>query len=944
MDPENDIQENQEEAKPKGKDVKPVSSLYKEWFLDYASYVILERAVPAIDDGLKPVHRRILHAMKETDDGRFNKVANVIGNTMQYHPHGDQSISDAIVNIGQKDLLIDTQGNWGDVVTGDSAAAARYIETRLSKFAHEVVFNPETTEWQSSYDGRKREPINLPVKFPLVLSLGAEGIAVGLSTRILPHNFNELIRASIAILKGNEYEIYPDFPTNGLADFSNYNQGKRGGKVRVRSKIEIIDKKTVAIRNVPFSVTTTTLIDSIVKANDKGKIKIKQVIDNTAKDVEIIVELQKGISPDVTIDALYAFTSCETSISTNACVIQNDKPVFIGVRDILEDSTQRTIDLLKRELEILRDHLLNKWHYSSLEKIFIEKKVYRDIEECETWEAVIEAIDEGLKPHIKHLKRAVTTEDIVRLTDIKIKRISKYDAFKADEIIIQIEKDLEEVEFNLSHLIDFAIKYFENLLKKYGKGRERKTEIRHFDTIQAKNVVAANKKLYVNRADGFFGFGLKKEESIGECSELDDVITFRKDGTYSIQKVDEKVFAGKNIIHIDVFKKDDERMTYNAVYLDGKSKNSMVKRFNVTSITRDKEYDLTKKSPGSKIIYFTANPLGETDTVTVYLTQGSKARKKIFDFNFATIDIKGRASQGNILTKYPVRRIVQKSVDKTNIIGIDVWYDEYIGKLNTKEIGRHIGSFAPDDLILAITSDGYYELKAFDVNNHYDIDKITYIEKFNPNRALTAIYLNGESNIYYAKRFKIETSRTNTAFKFISENKKSKLIVISDADRVIVKTSYLDKKSGDKNSETLELSEFIELMGWKAVGKKLNNNKVTSVKIIDMIYEEVESEIEEEVSTVNVEIIDEVIDEEPAKKTKPIDDIEEDVPSSISNPTEGEIKVSDKKEEKDESSKPEKETPKITKKPFPKTKEKIVEKKPKKSKDDDDDSGQLSLF
>jgi topoisomerase-4 subunit A len=928
MDQEQNIEENQEHSVRKNYDVKPVTSLYKEWFLDYASYVILERAVPAIEDGLKPVHRRILHAMKETDDGRFNKVANVIGNTMQYHPHGDQSISDAIVNIGQKDLLIDTQGNWGDVVTGDSAAASRYIEARLSKFAHEVAFNPETTDWQASYDGRKREPINLPVKFPLVLSLGAEGIAVGLSTRILPHNFQELLKASIAILKNKEYQIYPDFPTNGLADFSQYNKGKRGGKVRIRSRIEILDKRTIAIRNVPFSVTTTSLIDSIVKANEKGKIKIKQVIDNTAKDVEILVELQKGVSPDVTIDALYAFTNCEISISTNACVIRNDKPAFLDVNEILEDSTERTVELLKKELEIKKAHLLEKWHFASLEKIFIEKRIYRKIEECETWESVIDTIDKGLKPHIKHLKREVTKEDIVRLTEIKIKRISKYDSFKADEIILQLESDLEDVNYDLDHLIDFAILYFENLLKKYGKGRERKTEIRAFDTIEAKNVVAANKKLYVNRADGFFGFGLKKEENIGECSELDDVITFRKDGTYSVQKVDEKVFAGKNIIHIDIFKKEDERMTYNAVYLDGKTKRAMVKRFNVTSVTRDKEYNLTKGSPDSKVIYFTANPLGETETVTVYLTQGSKARKKIFDFDFASIDIKGRGSQGNILTKYPVRRIVQKSVDKTNIIGIDVWYDEYIGKLNTKEVGRHLGSFTPDDLILSITKDGSYELKTFDVNNHYDIDKIMYIEKFDPEKVLTAVYYHAESSTYYTKRFKIETSRTNTAFRFINEHRKSYLEMISDADRVIIKTNFVDKKSNEKQSETLELSEFIELMGWKAVGKKLNNNKITSIKIIDMIYEKEEEE-ENETSAQEAE-------ETPISQKEDTSKQEEATPHNVKKDSKTEEKQATENKEKEEISK-------SKKKPLPGKENKSKTQKKATDKDKSDD-GQLSLF
>lgn len=823
--------------KKKSSILASVGELYKDWFLDYASYVILERAVPALEDGLKPVQRRILHAMKETDDGRFNKVANVIGNTMQYHPHGDQSISDAIVNLGQKDLLIETQGNWGDVVTGDSAAAARYIEARLSNFAKEIAFNPETTEWQASYDGRKKEPVLLPVKFPLVLALGAEGIAVGLSTKILPHNFIELIKASINYFKGKEIEILPDFPTNGMADFSQYNQGKRGGKVRIRSKIEVIDRKTLAIRNVPFSVTTGQLIDSIIKANDSGKIKIKQVIDNTAKDVEILVELQKGISPDLTIDALYAFTDCEYSITVNACTILNEKPVFLSVNEILEYSAEKTLDLLRQELEIKKNNLLEKWHFSSLEKIFIEKRIYRKIEECTTWESVLETIDLGLKPHIKHLKREVTRDDIVRLTEIKIKRISKFDSFKADELLKDIEKQLEDTDSHLKHLIDYAIAYYEEILRKYGKGRERKTEIRTFDTIEAKNVAAPNKKLYVNRVEGFFGFGLKKEESVGECSELDDIISFRKDGTYSMQKVGEKVFAGKEIVLIDVFRKDDERRTFNVVYLDGKSKNAMVKRFNINSITRDKIYDVTKGSPNSKILYITDNPLGETEVITVYLTQGCKARKKIFDFDFAGIDIKGRSSQGNILTRYPVRRIVQKSVDTSNVLSIDVWYDEYVGKLNTKEIGRHLGKFTPDDLILSFTNDGYYELKPFDLNIRFDIDKVVMVEKYEVEQPVSIVYSNGENGLWYAKRFLIETSRNNTPYKAITDHKDSKLHLCSSGDKTIIKVNFTDKKSGQKETETIELTEFAELVKWKSLGKKLHNEKVNFVKLIDIIYE-----------------------------------------------------------------------------------------------------------
>jgi topoisomerase-4 subunit A len=835
-------QEGQQKGKRLSKSIKPVSNLYEDWFLDYASYVILERAVPNMYDGLKPVQRRILHAMKETDDGRFNKVANIIGNTMQYHPHGDASIGDAIVNLGQKDLLIETQGNWGDVVTGDSAAASRYIEARLSKFALEVAFNPDLTEWQSSYDGRKKEPVILPMKFPLLLAQGTEGIAVGLSTKILPHNFNELIKASISYLRNEKFELYPDFPTNGIADFSNYNEGRRGGKVRVRSKIEITEKKDLVIRNVPFGVTTTSLIESIIKANDAGKIKIKQVTDNTARNVEIIIDLPKGVSPDVTIDALYAFTNCEVSISPNACVIKNERPHFMSVHEILEESTNHTVELLKKELEIKRDNLYEKWHFSSLEKIFIEKRVYRDIEECETWESVIETIDEGLKPHIKHLKREVTRDDIIRLTEIKIKRISKFDSFKADELIKEIENAIAEVLHNLEHLIEFAIKYFENLLKKYGKGRERKTEIRAFDNIEAKYVAVANKKLYVNKKEGFFGFGLKKEELVGECSELDDIITFRKDGKYSVSKVDEKVFSGKDIIHIDVFKKDDERMTYNAVYWDGKAKRAMVKRFNVTSVTRDKEYDVTKGHPNSKLLYFTANPLGETETVAVYLSQSSKARKKVFDFDFSEIAIKGRNSQGNILTRYPIRKIVQKSVDTSNIIGIDVWYDESVGKLNTKEFGKYLGNFTPEDDIIAIYTDGTYEVRPFDLTNRYNFETLEHIEMFNPEQPITCIYYNSDYKSHFVKRFQVETSTKDKSFRFIPDNRKDKLILVSTGDKTVIRYSYINEKDNSKKNEHIELSEVVDVMGWKAIGKKLSNNRITGIKLIDIIFEQQEEE------------------------------------------------------------------------------------------------------
>jgi len=815
-----------------------VSDLYQSWFLDYASYVILERAIPALEDGMKPVQRRILHAMKETDDGRFQKVANIIGNTMQYHPHGDAAIGEATVNLGQKNLLIDTQGNWGDVVTGDSAAAPRYIEARLSKLALDICFNSDLTEWQLSYDGRKKEPVKLPIKFPTLLAMGTEGIAVGLATKILPHNFHELIKATINILREKEFTLLPDFPTGGLADFTNYNQGARGGRVRVRSKIEVVDRKTLVIRNAPFGVTTTSLIETIVKANETGKIKIRQIIDNTAKDVEILIELPKGVSPDVTIDALYAFTNCEVSISPNACVIYKDKPMFLTVNECLRLSTENTVLLLKQELEINRDHLLDKLHFASLEKIFIEKRIYRDIEECETWESVIETIDIGLKKFIKDPIREITRDDVVNLTEIKIKRISKFDSRKADENITNIQTQIDEIEYNLRHLTDYAIEFFENLLSKYGKGRERKTEIRTFDTIEVKTVAVANKKLFVNRKEGFIGFSLKKDELVGDCSEFDDIIVFRKDGKFIVARVDEKVFVGKDIIHVAIFNKDDERMTYNLVYLDGKSSKAMVKRFNVSSVTRGKEYDITQGHHNQKVLYFTANPLGETEIVTVFLAQSSKARNKVFDFDMSKIGVKNRNSIGNILTKYAVRKIIRKSVDTSNVKGIDVWYDENIGRLTSKEIGKYLGNFTPDDLILALYNDGNYELTNTDPLNHYDIDKLLQIEQFVPERVITAVYFNAENNNFFTKRFNIETTTTGKMFRFINENENSHLAIVSTGTRTIIKFDYIEKKSGEKKNEVVELSEFVDVMGWKAVGKKLAFQKITNIKVVDIIYEE----------------------------------------------------------------------------------------------------------
>ena len=899
----------------------PVSGMYKDWFLDYASYVILERAVPAIEDGLKPVQRRILHAMKEMDDGRFNKVANIIGQSMQYHPHGDASIGDAIVNLGQKDLLIETQGNWGDIRTGDSAAAARYIEARLSKFALDVVFNPQTTKWQLSYDGRKREPITLPVKFPLLLAQGVEGIAVGLSTKILPHNFIELIEASIQILKGRKPKVFPDFATGGLADFSEYNEGKRGGRVKVRAKIEEVDSKTLAIKEIPYATTTDSLIDSILKANDKGKIKIKKVVDNTAKDVEIMIQLAPGVSPDVTIDALYAFTDCEVSISPNACVIADEKPVFLSVNEILAYNTQQTKDLLKQELEIRRAELMEKLLFSSLEKIFIENRIYRDIEECTTWEAVLEAIDAGLEPYKPDFYREITKDDLVRLTEIRIKRISKFDAFKADELMRRLQEELDQVNHDLEHLTEYAIAYYQNLLSKYGKGRERKTEIQAFDTINANVVAANNAKLYVNRQDGFVGFGLKKDEFVCECSDLDDIIVIRRDGVCMVSKIQEKNFMGKDILFVGVFRKGDERMVYNLVYLDGASGRSMVKRFQVLAVTRDKEYNLTKGTKGSKVTYLTANPNGEAEIVTVTLTQGAKARVKVFDFDFATIDIKGRGAGGNILTKYPVRKIVLKMEGVSTLGGLDIYYDPVVGRLNTDERGEWIGNYLGDDRILTIYKNGDYELTTFELTNRYDAANILLIEKFDPEKIISTIYFDGASKTHFVKRFQIETSTINKRFNFISDHKSSKLEIASTEKQPQVKATLLKNK--EKIEMEYDLDILIDLKGWKAIGNKLSNYPVKKLELI------------KQKSSSNTS--------SPVKN----DDTEEEEPSTIAkqeksapSPIEGSDKA------KTEESKPFAKEEKVDQKPSPKAKDEDIEigstidLSPKR-KDDDE---QLGLF
>jgi len=841
--------------------VIPVSGMYQNWFLDYASYVILERAVPALEDGLKPVQRRILHSMWELEDGRYNKVANVIGNTMKYHPHGDAAIGDAFVNLGQKELLIDTQGNWGDIRTGDSAAAPRYIEARLSKFALQIAFNPKTTQWQRSYDGRNREPVTLPMKFPLLLAQGVEGIAVGLSTKILPHNFIELIEASIDILRGKKTNIMPDFPTGGLADFNNYNGGKRGSRIRVRSRIEEKDKKTLLIKEIPYGTTTGSIIDSIIKANDKGKIKIKKVIDNTARDLEIEIQLAPGISTDKTIDALYAFTDCEVSISPNACVIFGDKPHFLDVNDILNQCTESTLALLKLELEIRRTELEEKWHFSSLEKIFIEERIYRDIEECETWDEIIETIDKGLDPFKAMLRREVTRDDITKLTEIRIKRISRFDAFKADELMRGLETELDEVNNHLANLIPFAIRYFEALLKHFGKGKERRTEIRQFDIIEANVVAVANQKLYANLEEGFVGFGLKKDQYICDCSDLDDIIAIRDDGKYTISKIADKAFFGKNLIHVDIFRKNDDRKVYNAVYLEGKSRKYFVKRFTITGITRDKEYDITQTHPGSKILYLTANPNGEAEVINVQLSNMSKARIKVFDYNFADLAIKNRNSIGNTLSKFQVRKVVLKEKGRSTIGGRAIYFEPAIGRLNSDGRGEPLGRFDNEDKILVIYKDGSYGMTDFELTNHYEPKDIQIIRKYDPEMVLSCIHYVADEKQHYAKRFKIETTTIGKKFIFIQEGKGNTLYYITEKNDPILLIKTVNKK-GEKEEKEMKLNEFIGVKGWRSLGNKLTYDTLKSIEditpepaeeempvMIDQDYDEFdgsESEIDEE--------------------------------------------------------------------------------------------------
>lgn len=892
IEPLDESQKSEEENRGEMQAAMHLSGMYENWFLDYASYVILERAVPDIHDGLKPVHRRILHSMRELDDGRYNKVANIIGNTMKYHPHGDASIGDALVHIGQKDLLIDCQGNWGNILTGDRAAAPRYIEARLSKFALEVVFNPKTTTWKPSYDGRNNEPVTLPVKFPLLLAQGVEGIAVGLASKILPHNFVELIDASIAILRNKSFELYPDFQTGGLMDVDKYKEGLRGGKLRVRARIVQESTKLLKITEIPFSKTTSNLIDSILSANDKGKIKIKKIDDNTSENVEILLHLAPGVSPDQTIDALYAFTDCEVSISPNSCVILDDKPHFLGVHEILRFSTQETVELLKKELEIKKAELLEQLHNMSLEKIFIEERIYRDIEKCESFEEVIIAIDEGLKPFVKDFIREVTRDDIIRLTEIKIKRISKYNSFKADEQIKVLHVDLEKVEYHLAHLIDYAVDYFKEIKKKYAKGRERKTELRNFESIDAATVAVANTKLYVNKEDGFIGTSLKKDEYVGVCSDIDDIIVFMSNGSFMVTKVSSKTFVGKNIIHVDVFNKNDDRMTYNMVYRDGKLGNYYVKRFPVTSITRDKMYDLTAGKKESKVHYFTANPNGEAEVIKVYLRPDPKAKKTSFDYDFKDLTIKGRGSKGNILSKKPIKKIIVKEDGVSTLGAIDIWYDETVKRLNTEDRGVYLGAFKSDDSILTIMKNGHYQLYNYDLTNHFD-DHMIHIEKYDPRKVVSAIYMESSSKLPYVKRF------------FIEEMDK-KVCFIGDEDARLLEFSldYLAqlelsiKKGKDVLTEVINLDEFIGIKSLKAKGKRLTSDKIKSLKwLTPLDYEYPPLEVEDDIETDHDES---EVDENP-KSSEPEVNLEEKEDVSVEKPK---VEEKEEKAEKESEIKP----------------------------------------
>ncbi|MEG2178526.1 MAG: DNA gyrase/topoisomerase IV subunit A [Bacteroidales bacterium] len=847
-----------------------IPGMYQNWFLDYASYVILERAVPEIMDGLKPVHRRILHSMYELDDGRYNKVANVVGHTMKYHPHGDASIGEALVQLGQKNLLIDCQGNWGNVPTGDSAAAPRYIEARLSKFALEVVFNPKTTVWKPSYDGRNKEPVSLPIKFPLLLAQGVEGIAVGLASKVLPHNFNELVDASIQILKKEDFEIYPDFMTGGYIDISNYNDGLRGGKVRIRAKISQLDKKTLVINEIPFSTTTGSLIESILKANDKGKIKIKKVDDNTAENVEIVIQLQPGVSPDTTMDALYAFTDCEISISPNACVIVEQNPEFIGVKEILRVSTQTTMNLLKQELEIRLDELLTDWHYTSLEKIFFEERIYRELEkDVKEWDDLLKAIEKAFKPFAKKLQRPILRDDIIKLTEKPVRKISKFDVKKADEHIQSLEAEMEEVRNHLAHLIEYTINYFVQLKKKYGKGRERKTEIRNFEVIQATMVAANNEKLYVNRLEGFAGTALKKDEFVCDCSDIDDMVIFRGDGSFIVTKVASKVFVGEDVIHIDIFRKNDERTIYNMVYQDGKMGSTFVKRFSIKGITRDKEYVLTQGTPGSKVLYFTANPNGEAEVIKVYLRPKPKLKKMNFDFDFKKLLVKGRASIGNILTPHLVKRIILEDAGVSTLGARKIWYDDTVQRLNVEERGQFLGDFKGDDKILCLTQSGAYHLYGFDLSTHFEPDMI-YVCKYQASKIISAVYTEKKTKLWYIKRFQIEINDKKTAF--IEEDAN---FVSFDLHCFPALEMIYDGRANKKEykNDILDVSEFIGVKGNKAKGKRLSTLFIKNIKWLEPIQEDpIEEEKEEVFNPKNNEI---QLDSELSEKRTGATDIEQ---------------------------------------------------------------------
>ena len=873
-----------------------VTGMYKDWFLDYASYVILERAVPAIEDGFKPVQRRILHSMKDLDDGRYNKVANIVGHTMQYHPHGDASIADAMVQIGQKDLLIDTQGNWGNILTGDRAAASRYIEARLSKFALDVVFNPKTTEWQASYDGRRKEPINLPVKFPLLLAQGAEGIAVGLSTKVLPHNFIELIEASIKHLQGKRFTIVPDFATGGIADFSNYNDGLRGGKVRCRARIGQLNKNTLVITEVPFGTTTSSLIDSILKANDKGKIKIKKIEDNTAAEVEILIHLPSGISPDKTIDALFAFTNCETSISPLGCVIEDNKPLFVGVSEMLRHSTNLTVELLKLELEIRLNELEEQWHFASLERIFIENRIYRDIEDEETWEGVISAIDKGLQPYIQHLKRAITTDDITRLTEIRIKRISKFDIDKAQQKIEALEDQIEETKGYLATIIDYAIAYFKRLKADYGKGKERKTEIKVFADVDATKVVIRNTKLYVNREEGFVGTGMRREEYVCDCSDIDDIIVFTKAGKMMVTKVDTKTFVGKNIIHVSVFKKKDTRTIYNMIYKDGKGGASYIKRFAVTSITRDREYDLTKGKPQTNVLYFSANPNGEAEIVSVLLRQVGSIKKLKWDVDFSDISIKGRASKGNIVTKHAVKRIELKEKGVSTLKPRKIWFDDTIQRLNVDGRGDLIGEFRGEDRLLVITQSGLIKTIVPEITTHFSDDMIV-LEKWIPSKPISAIYYDGAKEKYYVKRFLIENESKEEVF--ISAHASSALEIVSTDWRPMAELTFAKDRGKDrKPNQKINIAQFIDVKGISAQGNQLSRQKVNQIDLLEPLP----FQAPEAIPADELEVVDEVeISVEPhLQQQKTLDETlpptqdeevqrSDDLSSGSTDPEEGQI-------------------------------------------------------